>query len=76
MRAGAEGRFPPIAVKLKGAMAAMKPSIPRYLIVFRVSAGLGLRGWYFVNSFAKNALNLAMKETQNLNDKTKITTLN
>jgi hypothetical protein len=53
-----KAKFPPIAVKLKGETAAMKPSIPRYLIEFNVTEGSSLTGWYLVNSFAACALNL------------------
>jgi hypothetical protein len=50
--------LPPIAVKLNGETAAMKPPIPRYLMEFNVTDGSSLIGWYLVNSFAENALNL------------------
>lgn len=39
MRAGVYDKFPPIAVKLNGDIAAINPSNPRYLIEFNVTFG-------------------------------------
>lgn len=47
-----------MAVKLKGETAAIKPSMPRYLIEFFVSLGFSEMGWYLRASFRKNAFNL------------------
>lgn len=52
-------RFPPIAVKLKGDTAAMKPSMPLYLIEFLVTFGFSEIGWYLVASLRKYAFNLS-----------------
>lgn len=56
--AGVYAKLPPIAVKLKGDTAAIKPSIPRSLSLFTVTLGSGLLGWYLVPSLAYRALNL------------------
>lgn len=53
MRAGVKARFPPIAVKLNGEMAAINPSKPLYLMELRVLQGFSLIGWYFKASLAK-----------------------
>lgn len=51
-------KLPPIAVKLNGDTAAIKPSIPRYLIEFLVTLGFSDMGWYLVASFRKYAFSL------------------
>lgn len=39
IKAGVYAKLPPIAVKLNGETAAIKPSMPRYLIEFLVTFG-------------------------------------